>query len=107
MKSNDEAQSEAPSVARLLDWIYDDENGVSHCCGQRGTGEGSRPELKAKINRLITEARLNELQKVAIEVGFPEKQRSKYVKQVYLKISYLKNRFAELSNNLSKGDGDG
>lgn len=45
-----------PSVARLLDWIYDDENGVSHCCGQRGTGEDSRPELEAKINRLIDEA---------------------------------------------------
>lgn len=94
MKSNEEAQSEAPSVD-ILDEIFapliDSPNLTLTSVYWK--------EAKTKINRLIAGAEENGILKglyqarYATEPGSEEEQR-------------IDNQIAELSNNLSKGEND-
>jgi hypothetical protein len=66
----------------------------------------------AQERKKVQEARIDELQRVAIEVELG-KPRSKYVRQVYLRLSYLTNRLAYLrstqppaADNTKQGEGE-
>lgn len=98
-----EAQSEAPSVDTLkqvLATLFSDGRSIGHIRAVTAKEwEQIIGSAEAKINRLITGAEENGILKglyqarYATEPGSGEEQR-------------IDNQIAELSNNLSKGDGD-
>lgn len=117
-----EAQSEAPSVEKLLLSVDEDwsictgdgkctDKGALYDCDldQHVMNSDQVKALEAKINRLIERARSNELQRILnhpktivqmVEYTDPEYDFA----EVRMPQKYLVDRIKALSNNLSKGD---
>lgn len=93
MKTNDEAQSEAPSVDSQIDEVFDwllalyIDTDDAYMVEEM---EEDRPIFRAKINRLIIEAELRGFDKAFDSHDYDG----------------LREYRAALSNNLSKGGGD-
>lgn len=92
-----EAQSEAPSVDSQIERMIDrlDPFNISH-----NDFEYLKPRIMAKINRLLVEARIDELEYVSSDVD------GWLFTTAGGKEQDVEDRIKELSNNLSKGDGD-
>ena len=112
---NPKAQSEAPSVKKLMDEFFGtgkppyplsmEEPRTATEIQARITWENNykrlREDLEAKINRLIVEARIEELKHLKQYDSFNKAYTTDTRCATLVDI-----RIEELSNNLSKGDGD-
>jgi len=123
MKSNDEAQSEAPSVETILDelaeigrgWVIDQLDGTSFIKDALDGIEEVKAETTAKINRLIAVEKLqikanvwqqfkDAMMKQELSARPPEGARFRTPLEELTLILEREIPLSALSNNLSKGD---